>query len=118
MRAFALDEFGQPGSVHDLPDPRPTEGQVRVRVAAAALNPFDNFVVQGNMKDRMEHRFPLIPASGLAGTVDELGPDAKGFAVGDHVFELTGKMVLGERALAELTTATHRHTWHAAGGTQ
>ncbi|MDQ6909559.1 MAG: zinc-binding dehydrogenase [Actinomycetota bacterium] len=79
---------------------------MRVRVAAAALNPFDNFVVQGYMKDRMEHRFPLIPASDLAGTVDEVGPGADGFAVGDHVFGVTGKMVLGEGALAELTTAT------------
>jgi NADPH:quinone reductase-like Zn-dependent oxidoreductase len=106
MRAFALDELGQPGSVHDLPDPHPTEGQVRVRVAAAGLNLFDNFVLQGYMKDRMEHRFPLIPAGDLAGTVDELGPGVTAFAVGDHVFGATGKMILGEGTLAELTTAS------------
>jgi NADPH:quinone reductase-like Zn-dependent oxidoreductase len=41
MRAFAIDELGQPGAVHDLPVPEPTEGQVRIRVAAAGLNPFD-----------------------------------------------------------------------------
>ena len=57
MRAFALDEFGQPGSIRDLPDPKPAEGEVLVRVAAASLNPFDNFVLQGYLKDRMEHRF-------------------------------------------------------------
>lgn len=107
MRAFALDELGQPGSIHDLPDPKPAEGEVRVRVAAAALNPFDGFVVQGYLKGRMEHRFPLIPASDLAGTVDELGAGVKGFAVGDHVFGITGRMSpLGEGTLAELATAT------------
>jgi NADPH2:quinone reductase len=106
MRAFALDAFGQPGSIHDLPDPDPAEGQVRVRVAAASLNPFDNFVLQGYLKDRMEHRFPLIPAGDLAGTVDALGPKVDGFAVGDSVFGTTGKMVLGEGTLAELTTAS------------
>jgi NADPH2:quinone reductase len=106
MRAYALDELGQPGSIHDLPEPEPAAGQVRVRVAAASLNPFDNAVIRGFMKDRMEHRFPLIPASDLAGTVDALGPDVRGFAVGDQVFGVSGKMVLGEGTLAELTTVS------------
>jgi NADPH2:quinone reductase len=106
MRAFALDAFGEAGSIHDLPEPEPAEGQVRVRVAAASLNPFDNVVLQGYLKDKMEHRFPLIPAGDLAGTVDALGPKVSGFSVGDHVFGTTGKMVLGEGTLAELTTAS------------
>jgi NADPH:quinone reductase-like Zn-dependent oxidoreductase len=28
MRAFALDAFGQPGSIHEVPEPEPAEGQV------------------------------------------------------------------------------------------
>jgi NADPH:quinone reductase len=106
MRGFAIDEFGQPGSVHDLPDPEPTEGQVRVRVAAASINPFDNVVLLGYLKDRMEHHFPLIPAGDLAGTVDKLGPHVDAFAVGDPVLGVTGKMVLGEGTLAQLATAS------------
>ena len=106
MRAFALDGFGEPGSIHDLPDPEPAEGQVRVRVAAASLNPFDNAVLQGYLKEMMEHRFPLIPAGDLAGTVDAVGTNVHGFAVGDSVFGVTGKMFLGEGTLAELTTAS------------
>jgi NADPH:quinone reductase-like Zn-dependent oxidoreductase len=105
MRAFALDAFGQPGSVHDLPEPKPAEKEVRVRVAAASINPFDNAVLKGYLKDRMEHRFPLIPCSDLAGTVDALGAGVEGFAVGDSVFGVTGRM-LGEGTLAELTTAS------------
>jgi NADPH:quinone reductase-like Zn-dependent oxidoreductase len=106
MRAFALDAFGQPGSIHDLPEPEPAEGQVRVRVAAASLNPFDNAVLQGYLKEMMEHRFPLIPAGDLAGTVDALGPNVQEFAVGDSVFGVTGKTYFGEGTLAELTTAS------------
>lgn len=106
MRAYAIDEFGQPGSIHEVPDPEPGAGQVRVRVAAASLNPFDIAVINGYLKDRMEHRFPLIPAGDLAGTIDALGPDVHEFAVGDHVFGVNGKMVLGEGTLAELTTAS------------
>jgi NADPH:quinone reductase-like Zn-dependent oxidoreductase len=38
--------------------------------------------------------------------VDALGPAVKGFSVGDPVFGVTGKMVLGEGTLAEMTTAS------------
>lgn len=106
MRAFALDAFGQPGSIHEVPEPEPAEGQVRVRVAAAALNPFDNAVLGGYLKDRMEHRFPLIPASDFSGTIDAVGSGVHGFKAGDQVFGVTGKMFLGEGVLAEKTTAS------------
>jgi NADPH:quinone reductase-like Zn-dependent oxidoreductase len=75
-----------------------------VRIRAASLNLFDNFVVQGYMKDRMEHPFPLVPCSDLSGTIDLLGPGVEDFAVGDPVFGITGRMV-GHGTLAELTTA-------------
>jgi NADPH:quinone reductase-like Zn-dependent oxidoreductase len=106
MRAFALDAFGQPGSVHDVPEPEPAEGQVRVRVAAASLNPFDNAVLAGYLKERMEHRFPLIPAGDLSGTIDALGSGVEGFSVGEAVFGVTGKMFFGEGTLAEKTAAS------------
>ena len=106
MRAFALDAFGQPGSIHELPDPEPAEKEVRVRVSAASINPFDNFVLQGYVKDRMEHRFPLVPSADLAGTVDAIGSGVDGFAVGDSVFGVTGNMVMGEGTLAEFATAS------------
>ena len=55
MRAFAVDEFGGPGSVHELPVPEPEDGYVRVRVAAAGINPADIGVLNGYYKDQMEH---------------------------------------------------------------
>lgn len=105
MRAFAYDNYGGPGSVRDLPDPTPQAGQVRVRVRAASLNPFDNFVVQGYMKDRMPAEFPLVPCADFSGTVDMVGAGVEGFKVGDQVFGITGRMI-GQGTLAELTTAS------------
>jgi len=106
MRAFALDEFGRPGSVHEIPTPEPGDGQVRVKVQAAAINPFDNAVLGGMLKDRMPHHFPLIPASDLSGIVDEVGAGVNGFKVGDHVFGQVGQMELGHGSLAEYTVAS------------
>src|SRR5438876_8949155 len=104
MKAFAIDELGQPGSLHDLPVPEPGEGQVRIRVAVAGLNPFDNAVVQGYLKDRMEHRFPLVPGMDASGTVEAIGEGVEDWAVGDEVFGSVGKRYLGEGTLAELAT--------------
>src|SRR5437773_7607302 len=91
MRAFALDNFGQRVSIHDLPDPETAENEVRVRVTAASINPFDNAVLQGYLKGRMEHRFPLVPCGDLAGTVDALGAGVDGVAIGDSVSALLGR---------------------------
>jgi NADPH:quinone reductase-like Zn-dependent oxidoreductase len=106
MQAFALHAFGEPGSIQDLPEPEPAAGQVRVRVAAASLNPFDNVVLQGYLKDKMEHRFPLVPASDFSGTVDAIGAGVQGYSVGDPVFGVIGKNYFGEGTLAEQTTAS------------
>jgi NADPH:quinone reductase-like Zn-dependent oxidoreductase len=104
MRAFALDAFGETGSIREVPDLEPGEGQVSIRVAAAGLNPFDNWVLQGALKDDMEHRFPLIPGGDASGTVDAVGPGVIEYVVGDEVFGSVGKRLMGEGTLAELAT--------------
>jgi NADPH:quinone reductase len=104
MRAFALEELGQRGSVVEVPVPEPAEGQVRIRVAAAGLNPFDNAVIRGFLKDQMEHRFPLIPGTDASGTVEALGEGVTGWSIGDEAFGSVGKMYFGEGTLAEFAT--------------
>lgn len=106
MRAFAVDEFGATGSTRDVPEPEAGEGQVRVRIVAAGLNPFDASVVQGSVKDYMEHRFPLIPGMDGSGVVDAVGPGVEGLGVGDEVFGSVGKAFMGEGTLAELVAMT------------
>lgn len=104
MRAFAIEEFGKPGSVQEVRVPEPAEGQVRIRVAVASVNPFDNAVLNGYLKDRMEHRFPLVPGLDASGTVDALGDGVQGWKVGDEVFGSVGKMYLGEGTMGEFAT--------------
>ena len=104
MKAFALDEFGKPGSIHELPAPEPAAGQVKVKIAAAGLNPFDASVASGRVKDLMEHRFPLVPGTDGSGTVEAIGEGVTEWSVGDDVFGSVGKTYLGEGTLAEFTT--------------
>jgi NADPH2:quinone reductase len=106
MKAFAVEELGGPGSVRDVPVPEPAEGQLRVKVAAAGVNPFDVAVVSGYVKDRMEHRFPLVPGMDASGTVDALGEGVEGWAAGEVAFGSVGKPYLGEGTIAEFVTVS------------
>jgi NADPH2:quinone reductase len=112
MKTFAIDAFGEQGSVRDLPVPEPEEGRLQLRVAAAGLNPFDVAVVAGYVKDHMEHRFPLVPGMDASGTVDALGEGVEGFAAGDEVFGSVGKPYLGEGSLAEFVTVSAGTVMH------
>jgi NADPH2:quinone reductase len=104
MKAFVIDELGKPGSVRDIEVPDPAEGEVRIRVAAAGVNPFDSAVIQGYLKDRMEHRFPLVPGGDASGPIDAIGDGVSGLTVGDEVFGSVGKMYMGGGTLAEFAT--------------
>jgi NADPH:quinone reductase len=111
VRAFALDSFGEPGSMRELPTPQPADGQVLVRVRAAGVNPFDAYVAGGYVKDLMEHRFPLVPGHDAAGVVEAVGDAAGQLAVGDEVFGAVGKPYLGEGTYAELATMSAGTLW-------
>lgn len=106
MRAYALDEFGKPGTVRDLPTPHAAEGQVLIKVKAAGLNAFDISVINGNTKDYLENRFPLIPGNDFSGTVEALGAGVTTHAVGDEVFGSQGKSFQGGGTVAEYVAAS------------
>jgi len=81
MDAWILDE--SPGSYRwgqiDTPEPRSDE--VRVRVAASALNHMDIWVTKGAPKPPTPH----VPGADGAGIVDAVGSSVDNVAVGDEV---------------------------------
>ena len=88
MKAVAIYEFGGPEvlTVADIDVPEPGSGEVRVRVAAATVNPTDIGMRTAASAATLEALpKPYVPGMELAGTVDALGPDTTGFAVGDPV---------------------------------
>ena len=64
-------------------------GQVRIRVAAAAINPVDLQTRSGRVLVPGATDFPLVLGWDVAGTVEQLGDDVDGFAVGDRVAAMT-----------------------------
>lgn len=95
MSAFAVDEFGAIGSIHQIPIPEPDEGEVLVSVRAAGVNVMDPLYVGGMLKDYMEHRFPLVPGIDLAGVAAAIGKGVDRFAVGDAVYGFSAKKFVG-----------------------
>jgi NADPH:quinone reductase-like Zn-dependent oxidoreductase len=85
MRAYAIDRFGEPGTVRELPDPTPGDGEVVIRVHAASVNPMDAFVISGAAQSWKEHRLPLVPGLDAAGVVEQVGPGVTRLHRGDEV---------------------------------
>jgi len=88
MRAVGFMEFGGPEvlGVHELPDPHPGAGEVRIRVRAAAVNPTDISRRTGLLGAGVG-RPPHIPGAEAAGVIDEVGPGA-GWQVGYAVMAM------------------------------
>lgn len=63
----------------------PSGRQVQVRVHAAGVNPIDWQMIEGHRRLINRRRFPFVPLFDFAGTVTEVGPQARAFRVGDVV---------------------------------
>ncbi len=86
MRAVAFTRFGGPEvlEVVDLPEPHAGPGEVRIRVAAAAVNPTDTILRSGLNRRPLESPTPHVPGMDAAGTIDEVGEGAS-WSIGDEV---------------------------------
>ena len=95
MKAIVHHRFGAPAEVlqvEDVEKPTPDEGEVLVRVHASSANPYDWHFIRGEpyfmRLGPSGMRTPKHPTPGgdLAGVVEESGPGATGYEVGDEVY--------------------------------
>ena len=117
MRAFVINEFGQPGEVREVSVPEAGPGEVLVRVRTAGINPMDAFVASGGMAAWAETRMPLVPGIDAAGIVEAVGPDGNGFKPGDEVVLFADtKSFWGEGTFAELVSVPASAVAHKPTG--
>lgn len=102
MRAYVLTRYGGAEAMEfrDVPEPQPGPGEVRIKVAAAGLNPVDYKIRQGALRPISRLRLPVVAGCELAGTVDAVGAGEGRFAVGDRVYARVDETRLG--AFAEV----------------
>ena len=75
MKAIRVHEFGPPDvmRLEEVPDPKPSSGQVVVRVGAAGVNPVDAYVRAGGYARKPT--LPYTPGTDAGGVVESVGAD-------------------------------------------
>lgn len=86
MRAVAVRKFHANPELMDVPKPKPSPGEVLVRLTAASVNPIDWKIADGMLEQMMPHAFPLVLGVDGAGIVEEVGNGVSRLAVGDSVY--------------------------------
>lgn len=104
MKAVAVNQFKSTPQVVELPEPPVKDGTLRIRLAAAGLNPFDWKLVDGILENHMPHVFPLILGVDGAGVVDAVGAGVDRFKPGDRVYGQMLHNPVGEGSYAEFVT--------------
>jgi NADPH:quinone reductase len=96
MKAIRVHEFGGPEvlKLEDVPTPKPSAGEVVVRIHAAGVNPYDTYMRAGTYA--VKPALPYIPGSDGAGTVEAVGQGVKKVKPGDRVY--TARTVTGAYA--------------------
>ncbi|MGL4818428.1 MAG: NAD(P)-dependent alcohol dehydrogenase, partial [Bacilli bacterium] len=97
MKAVVYHAYGSPEvlKLTEAPVPSPGKGEVLIKVAATAVNSWDWDLLRGQpfitrIEGLRKPKYPVLGAD-VAGIVTAVGPDVRGFSVGDAVFgDLSG----------------------------
>lgn len=88
MQALVLNRYNGPLELTDIAMPEPSEGQVRVRIAASGLNPLDTKIRAGSAAHAKHPPAGARHRYGWRGRCRWAGVTA--FHVGDEVYGMTG----------------------------
>lgn len=86
MKAIRVNEFGGPEvmKIQEVPDPKPDQGQVLVRMKAIGVNPVDTYIRSGAYV--IKPNLPYTPGPDGAGVVEAVGGNVKRVKPGDRVY--------------------------------
>jgi NADPH:quinone reductase len=86
MQAILAREFGGPEvlKLENIPEPSAGTGQVRVRVHAIGVNPYDTYMRGGGYAIKPD--LPYTPGADAAGVIDQVGAGVGDWKSGDRVY--------------------------------
>jgi NADPH:quinone reductase-like Zn-dependent oxidoreductase len=96
MKAIIRTRYGPPDVLQyaEVEKPAPADGQVLIKLCAASVNPLDLFLMKGTplirrIPGRSTPKHKILGCD-IAGRVEAVGRNVKGFQPGDAVFGVTG----------------------------
>lgn len=107
MKAIRVHEFGDPDvlRLEEVPDPKPGQGQVLVRIHAVGINPVDAYIRAGAYT--REAPLPYTPGTDAAGVIEAVGEGVSRVTVGARVY--TAGTITGAYAERALCTQSQVH---------
>lgn len=103
MRAYVVNQIGQTPEMVQLEPRYPGNQEVRLKISACGLNFADLLMQKGEYQDTPPIPFTL--GMEIAGTIDAIGPDVEGLAVGTRVALFAGHGGLAEMGCFEASRA-------------
>jgi NADPH2:quinone reductase len=105
MKAIRVHEFGGPEvlKLEEVATPKPSAGEVLVRIHAAGVNPYDTYMRAGTYA--LKPPLPYTPGSDGAGVVEAVGEGVKKVKRGDGVY--TARTLTGGYAECALGEQVH-----------
>lgn len=107
MNAAVLDAANSSFRIAQVARPTPKAGEVLVRIKASGVNPLD-LKIRAGAAAHAQQPLPSILGIDMAGTIEAIGADVRGFAIGDDVFGMTGGVGGVQGSLAEFAAVDAR----------
>lgn len=98
MKAAIIKDYGKLVEIVEIAKPELLEDSLMIEVHAASINPIDNIVKAGYMKEMIPISFPYIMGYDVSGVVTEVGAKVSQFKVGDEVYSRANQMQAGSIA--------------------
>ena len=105
MKALLSRAPGGPETlrIEDVPDPKPSPGELLVRVRACAINYPDVLIIED--KYQLKPPRPFAPGGEIAGEVQAVGEGVEGWSRGDRLIAVTGFGGLAEKIVISAKSA-------------
>jgi NADPH:quinone reductase-like Zn-dependent oxidoreductase len=103
MKALQLINYGKIENnlkFNEVEKPSVKSQDILIEVIAAAINPIDTGIIEGNLKSILPLNLPATLAYDVSGKVIEIGDSVKNFEIGDEVYARVPQEQMG--TLAEL----------------